>query len=215
MAFFGRSVLGIAVLAVGGLCSASTITTTGSFTFDSDLSVVTFNVTVPEDIVVTSFGYGGGMDGLGDIILPGGLAPDLALFDPSGNLVAQDTTGGTAISTGCSNNTNQDPSTHLCLDATLNFSTDVLGVYTVVLSEQNVGNDPPALFTGAASYALSPGTNVTTPPFQDLLGNQRTGNFAFDISTVSTPEPGTVLGVFLGICAIAGWKRRSSSSSRS
>src|ERR1700722_538201 len=115
MAFFGRSVLGIAVLAVGGLCSASTITTTGTFTFDSDLSVVTFNVTVPEDIIVTSFGYGGGMDGLGDIILPGGLAPDLALFDPSGNLVAQDTTGGTAISTGCSNNTNKDPSTHLCL----------------------------------------------------------------------------------------------------
>lgn len=215
MALSRRSALGIVVLAVGGLCSASTITTTGTFTFDSDLQVVTFNVTVPEEIIVTSFGYGGGLDGLGDLILPGGFAPDLGLFDPSGNLIAQDTTGGTAIGTGCSNNTNQDPTTHLCLDATIAFSTDVLGTYTVVLSEQNIGNDPPSLYTGPGSYSLPPGTDVTTPPFQDILGDQRNGNFAFDISTVSTPEPGTVLGVFLGICAIAGWKRRTSSQGRS
>jgi hypothetical protein len=213
MVFCRKSMLGILALAVTGVCSASTISTTGTFTFDSDLSVISFTVLTPSEIIVTSFGYGGGTNGQGTDIAAGGLAPDLALFDPNGVNVVQDTAGGNAVpGSGCTNGTNPDPNTHLCLDSTLFFLTSVPGTYTVVLSEQNVGNDPPQfpdVFTGPSSYPLPPGTDVTTPPFQDVFGNQRNGNFAFDINVSSTPEPGTILGVFLGICAMASRKRRA------
>jgi hypothetical protein len=199
----------LVVLAAAGLCSATSFT--GTFETDTDIFFATFVVPGQAQIFVTSFGYGGGINGDLTVIDPGGFAPDLALYDPNGNLVVQDTTGGTAIGAGCSNGTNQDPTTHLCLDATLFFPTSIAGTYTVVITEQNVGNDPPPTFSGPGSYPQAPGTDVTTPPFQDLLGNQRNGNFAFDFTEVSVPEPTTVVLTLLGIGALALRKRRSAS----
>jgi hypothetical protein len=199
----------VMVLAAAGLSTATSFT--GTFTTDTDIFVATFVVPGQAQIFVTSFGYGGGINGDLMVIDPGGFEPDLALYDPNGNLVVQDTAGGVAVGAGCSNGTNQDPTTHFCLDATLVFPTSIAGIYTVVITEANVGNDPPPTFSGPGSYPQAPGTDVTTPPFQDIFGNQRDGNFAFDVDTTSVPEPATAVLTFVSIGALALWKRRSAS----
>jgi hypothetical protein len=187
---------------------AGTLSYSGTFTFDSDVETIPFTLTAPGVVSAITFGYGGGTNAASQVFTAGGFAPSLALYLVSdSSLQAQDALGGSVIPAGgCSNGTNEDTSVDLCLDATLNFSA-AAGSYILVLSEQSVndGLDP-------MSYPLPPDTNATTPPFMDVFGNQRNGQFAIDVTlpdaSTGVPEPATWTLMSSGILAGVAFARR-------
>ncbi len=210
MSMFKRRSLSLALglLAAAGSCCAGALSFTGTFDFDSDTFITTISTVGPQtEFFVSTLGYGGGTNTADQSIPAGGFAPALALFDPSGNLVDYDFTGGTAVGSGCSNGTNQYLG--LCQDGTLDFSTAVTGTYTLVLTEWS--NAPNDSTLGAYESDLLPAhTNLTTPPFQDFLGDQLNGNWALDVTADALPEPATASLVLIGLGAVAAWRKRRS-----
>jgi hypothetical protein len=195
------------VFAVGVTLHAGPVSFNGTFSFDSSVQLFYINAASPSSINILSFGYGGGTNGASQVIPAGGFAPSLALYDNSGNLLAQDALGGTFNAGTCSNGRTPDPTVHLCLDPTLNYSTGT-GSYVLALSEQgNDGQNP-------QGFPLTPGTNATTPPFQDPFGNQRNGNWALDFTVTGTvsqvPEPAAGLMTLLGLPVLFLCRRRLS-----
>jgi hypothetical protein len=209
----------VSALSLSSAAIASNFSYSGTFTFDSDLEQIPFTLTGPALVSVITYGYGGGTNSANQTFVAGGFAPSLALYLVSNSsLQAQDALGGSVLAGGgsCSNGTQEDLSVTLCLDATLNFNA-IAGGYLLILSEQGVndGQDP-------MSYPLSPGTDVTTPPFFDPFGNQRDGQWALDFEITpasSVPEPATFALALGGIAGIAliqrrvKWKVRKSRSS--
>jgi MYXO-CTERM domain-containing protein len=197
---------GIAALLLAPTVSSAN--TLFSDTFSSDGDVQYFSLLVTSDSIVSavSLGYGGWAS---PAVLAGGFATSLALYDASGNLLAHDFVGGTAVGPGCSNGALQDPTTGFCEDATLSFFA-LAGDYTLALSEQ--GNDGPDPLS--SGYLLGPGDIAPGGPFLDpgypgLL--QRTGDWALDITVTgtasevtSTPEPAAWLFALSGLAAAAG-----------
>jgi hypothetical protein len=177
----------------------------GTFGADGNETVFTVQALTTGTLTVQSVGYGGS-----GIILGGGFAPSLSLYDPFGNQIAHDFVGGTAVGLGCSNGANQDASTHLCEDSGFAFPIVTPGFYAIYLTEQ--GNDGPDPLSNG--FALNLGDNFSPGPFIDpgLPGNvQRTGNWALTIAYTGTdivtqsdvPEPSTLFLGCLVLCVLA------------
>jgi MYXO-CTERM domain-containing protein len=187
------------------ICPAGTVFT-GSFSSDGDVATFILNATSGGAFSALSRGYGGWTPSL---IVPGGFATSLALYDNSGNQFAHDYLGGTAVGASCSNGAQQDPVTGFCEDATLSFFLPA-GLYTLTLSVQ--GNDGPDPLSNG--FPLAPGDNFPGGPFQDpgAPGSViRTGNWALDVTltgdVTQTPEPSTAIFALTGAAA-ALWVRR-------
>lgn len=194
--------LGLPLLLCAQFCSAGTLFT-GVFGSDGDVQYFSLQVSSDSSVSIVSLGYGGSPS---PSVAAGGFATSLALYDISGNQLAHDYVGGTAVGSSCSNGTNQDPTTGFCEDATINFFATA-GAYTLTLSEQ--GNDGPD--TLSSGFPLAPGTINPGGPFLDpgfpsLL--QRTGNWALDLTVngsvteLGTPEPATWLLGMAGLAAV-------------
>jgi len=183
----------------------------GTFNADGNETVFQIQALTAGTLTIQSVGYGGS-----GIILGGGFAPSLSLYDAFGNQIAHDFVGGTAVGLGCSNGANQDITTNLCEDAGLTFPIVAPGFFDVFLTVQ--GNDGPDPLSNG--YLLGLAENFSPGPFIDpgLPGNiQRTGNWALTINFTGTavitqtdlPEPSTLFLGCLGLCALAFARTRS------
>ena len=182
--------------------SAGTYSFFGTFTTDDQVQL--FNVGLSTDSIVTfvSFGYGGGTNGAGTVIQPGGFDSEFTWFDSTGNQIGTNDDGGC----GTVNSYNGS-----CLDAYFQGFLSA-GTYTLALTES--GNDP----NGNLSDGFSEQGNGdftasgTCAAFCDTFGNQDKGKWAVDIVNVDSvsavPEPGTVLPAFSGLFVIALVRRR-------
>ena len=157
-------ILLILVLSFCAFCSnAAIISFTGTFDDDNTRFYSTFSVTQSSNVIFTSLGYAGGVNGEGTIINDGGFDTQLFLFDSSGALLAQndDSRGVESISSGNS------------WDAFLSLALDV-DDYTIVLTQYNSDYVSGDLVTGTW-------TPAGVSNFVDVSGSQRTNEYAFDI----------------------------------
>ncbi len=196
-----------------GIASA-TILFIGAFTADGNETAFLIDAPTDTTLTVQSLGYGGS-----GILLGGGFATSLALYDSTQSQLDHDFLGGTAIGASCSNGAQQDSSTHLCEDAGFAFPI-LAGGYVVYLTEQ--GNDGPDPLSNG--FLLGPSDNFSPGPFIDPGvpgGAQRTANWAiaFDstapifITQVNIPEPSSALLGCFGLIALAVFKVRGGSRS--
>ena len=210
-----RVLLAIGALGIGLLCqsnvaSAAAFSFQGSFTTDDNLQLFNFSIASPGTVTIQSWGFAGGTNAAGTVIPAGGFATDLSLFDSSGNLITFDS-GGVAPG-GCSPR-NIDPATNFCLDAYINtFLAD--GQYIVALTEDNNLPFGPTLSDGFLQQGqgnfTGPAVGQPDGSFLLITADQRTSNWAVDISPVDTaeipsavPEPALIFPMILLLLSVA------------
>jgi hypothetical protein len=208
--------------------SSSTQSYTGTLANSDSVFQTTVKIGPGDDVVLQSFGFGGGTNAGGAAISAGGTAPEVAVFDSSGEIVTDGMGNpyGTSIALanyptfmGCSLAEAAAPvigGTPQCGDVTMTLDDLASGTYTIVLSD--------SLYIANAIFDdgnLSEGfTDLTGGQFCNLEINgvacpNTSGNYALDVTTitpaVATPEPTTLLLLGSGILAIC-FKRRQLSS---
>jgi hypothetical protein len=210
-----RTALAFALIGLSSICSAS-IVFTGTDSFDADITSIQITVISAGNFSALSLGYGGS---LSPFISAGGFATSLSLYetnDPLMTQIASDFVGGTAAGPVCSNGAQQDPSTHLCEDATLTSIPLGVGTYVLTLTGQ-YNNGPGSL--DYTQFPLAPGTNNGGgAPFGDpglLPGSVfRDGNWGLSLDFTGgaaqflIPEPSVIFLSGLGLSFILLAARR-------
>jgi hypothetical protein len=203
-----------------GIAYAGNISFTGTFTQDDQLEIFLF--TAPSaSFSAETWSYAGGTNAAGNIITAGGFDPVISLFDATGGfsatspLIATNDDGPLAV---------VDPLTGNAFDSFLSSNTlSPSGTYALVLSvNDNLAYGP----TYGDGFGQSGNGNFTAAefgcsgsgPFCDAGVDQRTGNWAVDISGVrsavdtsaggTAPEPGSVLLLSAGLGGLALLRRR-------
>ena len=207
---------------------------TGSLATPEDVFEQTFTVGSTTNLIIRTWGFGGGTNAAGAVIPAGGFDPLIALFSGpvstasiftiAGNPAASADTlslfspncppaGTVAIGTGTGN--------IVCGDDRIQITGLVAGTYTLLLSDANY-----------VPFAVNPGPPTSTllsDGFGDLTGGvfqtcnftsdgqfciTPTNNYAVDIvgsadSRLSLPEPGTFGFLAAGIAALAVIKKQT------
>jgi len=203
-----------------GVAAAGNFSFTGTFSQDDQLQV--FQFTAPSaSTLLRTWGYAGGTNFDGNLILPGGFDPILSVFDATGGLVSSsplidNNYDGPGVATDGGNAFDS-----LLLLTALNPG----GTYILILSQNdNSANGS----TYGDGFGRSGQGNFTagafgcggTDPFCDLSTVQRNGNWAVDIGGVQSaaditnpggsgvPEPGTILLLATGLTSLALLGRR-------
>ena len=186
--------LALAVFASAGAFADSF---SGNFAMDDDVKLIPFSVVSSSLVTMETTSFGDGSKGF---------EPVLTLYDGSGNLFLQDSTGGTAPG-GCGARS-IDPVSGFCLDA---FIQALLGPgsYTLALTEaDNVPNGP----TLADGFPQAGNGNFTGPEFLGqpgsfilFDGSQRNSDWALQINSrglAPVPEPGTAALLLSGVIGL-------------
>ena len=212
----------------------STVFVSGSLATPESVSTKTFTLLATSQVVVQSYGFGGGTDLLGNNVAAGGFDPLIAVFSGSGAsaTIVTDTFGNpyasgdsipgsgancppagvVAIGTGSGN--------QVCGDPYLTIPSLGPGTYTLLISDSNyiplaVNPGPPA------STLLSDGfSDLTGGVFQTC--NLPSGglacitpntNYAVDLTTQaaagSVPEPESWWLMLTGVSIVGVWMRVS------
>ena len=203
MTYFRR--LGLAAILLGTAIlpvSASTISATGNFTNDNDVVRIAF--TVPETVFVTfqTFGYGGGTNAAGQVILPGGFESMLHLFDQAtGNVVGGPMLPGPDPVCGPRR---PDPNrSNFCFDVFSQVTLDPGAYYLAVTQSPNT----------TAGTNLADGFIYDLDPnfaggFVGTFGFQGDSHWAADITF--SPEPDVALLIAPALLLIGLVRRRRS-----
>ena len=211
----------IVVMAMWG-CAASTAVAsdfsfTGAFGADDALIYLQFVASSPNAVIET-WGYGGGTNAGGDIILAGGFDPILTLFDSTGGILNPANVLLDSNNNGTCPPANADGG--LCYDAYLAETTLNPGsTYLLVLSQNDNGAVGTTLGDGFSQVGngnfTGAGFGCPNGQFCDNFANNRTGNWAVDILDVTSaqapqavPEPGMALMVFTALGGTLLLRRR-------
>jgi hypothetical protein len=141
-----------------------------------------FTIATPSTVQIITFGYGGGVNGNGSPIEPGGFEPYLSLFDAAGNFLASTLFGVT-----CPPGANSNAASGQCFDVLLDAGVLAPGDYAITISAfQNM------------SFAENSGFGSLLDGFTGLgiLGGGEDMHYAFDVVVQDTaptavPEPGS------------------------
>lgn len=206
---------------------ASTISYTGTLTSSTNVVEETFTLSSPATIGLQTWGFGGGTNAAGDVILPGGTDPFLGIFSGTGP-------GATILTDGGGNpfGTSLDLSNYgnpnfvgcppagapviggspQCGDITMTLTSLAAGTYTVILTDGQYV--PQAVLDNGP---LSEGFNdFTGGAFCNIAINgvdcpNTSGAYAFDITGLpasSVPEPAQVAWVGAALVGLALVRRR-------
>jgi hypothetical protein len=186
---------------------ASTILYQGTFAEDDDVALFQIDIPEPQVVTIESWGYAGGEA----FTLPsptfipeGGFAPNMILFDPTGNEIAADAGGHCDI-------TATDSVTGDCDDSYIQETLGP-GIYTAALVEYDNGPADgflPDGFTDDGSPGFTCAEFGLTGNFCDVTtasGTERDGDYAVSVITtdiVPTPEPATFSLFCLAGCVFA------------
>jgi PEP-CTERM motif len=192
---------------------------TGTLASSDSVFVTTITISAGTDILLQTYGFGGGTNAQGTAIAPGGTDPFLAIFSGVGGSAAILTDGmgdpyGTSVDltnyasfTGCPPAGALDFGGPICADVTMSLSALDAGTYTVVFSDgQYIAN---AVFdNGTLGEGFS---DLTGGVFCNIANNGVNcpnplgGAYALDITTTSpssVPEPGTLALLGSGLFAL-------------
>ncbi len=219
MAAFVPGVSATTLSFVGNLGADATVTgcgmgcVLGDGTTDSDYAqwaavVYSFTVTTTSTMQAQTFSYGGGSNGAGTTILPGGFEPYLSLFDAGGNFLSSTYFGQTCPSSSIPN-----AATAQCYDVQLDGGILAPGIYQIAITT-----------FANMSLAENNGTGTLADGFTGL-GNLADGedlHYAFDVKLTPTipltnvPEPRGegLAGAALVIAVLACRYRRRRESIR-
>lgn len=190
---------------------AASINQTYTGTLDSESgtsgSVVleTLSLTSISNVTIYTTSYGGGTNLNGTVTTAGGFQPNITLYDNTGFTIANQSASFSPI------NNNWDG---YLTDANL-----AAGTYYVTLTDwqnqESITATNLNLTNPYMSFSGPGGTNFT-----DVQGNNRTGNYALDISTSAVgggsavPEPATLSLILPGLAgAFLLWRKRRPSLS--
>ena len=194
-----------AALALAGAslaANAASFTLSGNITRDDQITFLNLVLDTAGTVLVTSLGYAGGIDTLGQMQARGGFDSMLFLYNSSGTLVAQSDDGVGVPA---------DPTTGLAADAAFSIAL-AAGSYTLALTQYDnfaLGNLSAGFSqAGAGNFTPSMSPTCTATSFCDWSGASRNGHWVLAITGVSAvPEP-SGLGLMLAGLAGAAWLRR-------
>ena len=192
-----------------------------SGTFDAtDSFLLTLTLGTPSDVILQTYGFGGGVNAAGMKISAGGTDPFVGLF--SGVGIGAVFLNGTSLilanyTPGCPPaDTVSDFGDTNCGDVTLTFDDLAAGTYTVLLSD---GQYIPcaAVSTGCATLgdgAFDFSGGVFCSAVDNTTGTScpnSSGAWALDVTekSVPTPEPGSLALLGAALLAVAGLQERS------
>jgi hypothetical protein len=189
--FSGFSVLAVLFVGLTVPAVAGSLSFTGNFVNDNDVQLLNFDVLVNTTVTLQTFGYGGGTNANGDVILPGGFESILQVFaSPSGLAV-----GGPILpgpNPTCGPRTPDPNRLNFCFDA---YAQVILtaGDYQVALTQSpNVANG--SNLSDGFFYDSDPNFNNGFVGTFDFQGDS---HWAVDIITGSpvaaAPEPRSAL----------------------
>jgi hypothetical protein len=84
----------LVVLLLAGTAFAGVISCTGSFTYDDDAQLLTFNLAASGSVTIQTWSFGGGVNAAGQTIPAGGFAPVLTLIYPDDSIYSDDGSHG-------------------------------------------------------------------------------------------------------------------------
>ncbi len=211
----------IVLVCVPAALRADFVSYVGTLTSSTDVVEETFTLSSPATIGLQTWGFGGGTNAAGTVILPGGTDPFLAIFSSSGAILTDGFSNpfGTSLDLGnyggfigCGPaKTVSDFGDTTCGDIKMTLSDLPADTYTVVLSDgQNIANavfDNGTLsegftdFTGGG-FCNAVDTNTGTPC------PNTSGAYAFDITGLPgaaspVPEPSPVAAVGTTLLCLA------------
>ncbi len=206
------------MLALASLCSADVVLSeTGTLSTPEDTFVMAINLATAGNVILQTYGFGGGTNAAGTIIPPGGFDPFVGLFSgtgPTALFINGDSDILTNYTPGCppAGTVTIGSMANQCGDVRLVLPGLAAGTYTVLLSDAEYV--PNAVFEAAGM--LGDGfTDFTGGVFQTCVNANScipqpdTGNWAVDItepssSSPSAPEPGAFGLAGLGLAIAAG-----------
>ncbi len=136
------SVIVSAILSFG-LCSAATVSDTGTLTSPEGTFLTTVDLTAAGGIILQTYGFGGDTNDAGEVIPAGGFDPFIGLFSGSGPTAvllsgtADNLTNYTKSACGSASLVSIGGVFGQCGDVNLQFTGLAAGTYTVLLSDAN------------------------------------------------------------------------------
>ena len=206
----------------------TTTSYTGTLATSESTFQTTLTLTSAENVTLQTFGFGGGVNGAGTAIAPGGTDPFLAIFSGTGSGATILTDGmgnpyGTSLDLGNYSSFMGCPPAGLvdfggptCGDITMSFAALAAGAYTLVLSDgQYIANavfdngtlgEGFADFTGGVFCNLE-NNGVNCPNNTGLLSPHPSGAYALDVTVsganTATPEPTSFVLLAAGLFTLA------------
>jgi len=194
------------ILLTAGIAAANVVfSETGTLANSTDTKLIDLLLPSSGDVVLQTYGFGGGTNAAGTVILAGGFDPFVGLFQGVGagaTFVNGTSDILTSYSPGCppAGLVTVGAVTGQCGDVLLQFTGLSAGNYTVLVSDGSYV--PEAVFESAPAFLGDGFVDLTGGVFQtcaDLTDcNTDTGNWALDItapdgasivSPITTPEP--------------------------
>lgn len=202
--------------------SAETISYTGTLTSPEDAVEINLSLASSGSVTLQTYGFGGGTNGAGTVIAPGGFDPFVGLFSGMGaGAVFIDGTSDilTSYSPGCppAGTIEIGSVPGQCGDVNLQFPDLATGPYTVLLSDGDY--IPNAVFEASPGLLGDGFTDLSGGVFQTCYDandcNSDTANWALDITASEgsngpspVPEPLPADLVALGVSLAAAWRAR-------